>query len=75
MSTNIPTHTSAPLPPITRLNTLEQAQQELGLGKYDPMLQELWATKAQLNRAANYDIRLLGKQAHELANSVKFAGV
>ena len=33
----------------------------------DPILQELWAIKAQMNKDAGYDVRRLYEQVHQAA--------
>ena len=46
----------------TTPRTTDEIHRELGLGKYDPVLAEVWAIKAQINKEANYDVdQILGR--------------
>jgi hypothetical protein len=37
--------------------------ERLPLGKNDPILQELWKHKAQINAESNYDVKVLAERA------------
>ena len=40
--------------------------ERLPLGKNDPILQELWQHKAQINAESNYDVKILAARARAL---------
>lgn len=45
----------------TPLISIDQVHRALGMEKYDPILAEVWEIKAQINKAANYDVNQISK--------------
>ena len=49
--------------PADNLSTITNAPVQLARRRHDPILEELWAVKAQINAEANYDIDRLIEMA------------
>jgi hypothetical protein len=43
--------------------------------RHDPILEELWAVKAQLNAAANYDVKRLLEDARDSVAKMRAQGM
>ena len=46
----------------TTMTTQSPANGFLPIGKHDPILQELWAIKSQINRDAHYSVKERARQ-------------